>query len=171
MTTMNRQITLAERPVGMPKESDFRLEECPTPSPGGGEVLVQALYLSVDPYMRGRLTGVTTYARGLELGEVMVGGAVGRGLESNDPRYSTGDIVEGMLGWGECGVAPAKSLRKIGPADGPISSALYVLGMPGLTAYFGLLEICRPQPGETVVASGAAGGAGRGGGGGARRKK
>ena len=143
MPTINRRITLAERPVGMPKESDFRLEESPIPRPGGGEVLVQALYLSVDPYMRGRLTGVTTYARGLELGEVMVGGVVGRVLESNDPRCSAGDIVEGMLGWQEFAVAPAKSLRRIDPADGPISSALYVLGMPGLTAYFGLLEICR----------------------------
>ena len=160
MPTMNRQITVAARPVGMPQPSDFRLEESPMPSPGGGEVLVQALYLSVDPYMRGRLTGVTTYARGLELGEVMVGGVVGRVLESNDPRRSAGDIVEGMLGWQEFGVAPAKSLRRIDPADGPISSALYVLGMPGLTAYFGLLEICRPQPAETVVVSGAAGAVG-----------
>jgi NADPH-dependent curcumin reductase CurA len=85
---------------------------------------------------------------------------VGRVLESNDPRYSAGDIVEGMLGWREYGVAPAKSLRRIDPADGPISSALYVLGMPGLTAYFGLMEICRPRPGETVVVSGAAGAVG-----------
>jgi NADPH-dependent curcumin reductase CurA len=160
MPTMNRQITVAARPVGMPQPSDFHLEESPMPSPGGGEVLVQALYLSVDPYMRGRLTGVTTYARGLELGEVMVGGVVGRVLESNDPRRSAGDIVEGMLGWQEFAVAPAKSLRRIDPADGPISSALYVLGMPGLTAYFGLLEICRPQPAETVVVSGAAGAVG-----------
>jgi hypothetical protein len=157
---MNRQIIVAARPVGMPKESDFRLEECPIPSPIGGEVLVRSLYLSVDPYMRGRLTGVTTYTRGLELGEAMVGGAVGRVLASNDPRYSAGDIVEGMLGWREFGVAPAKSLRKIDPAGGPISSALYVLGMPGLTAYFGLMEICRPRPGETVVVSGAAGAVG-----------
>src|ERR1039458_2731129 len=116
MPTMNRQITLAARPVGMPKPSDFRLEESTMPSPGGGEVLVQALYLSVDPYMRGRLTGVTTYARGLDLGEVIVGGVVGRVLKSNDPRYSPGDIVEGMLGWQEYGVAPAKSLRRIDPA-------------------------------------------------------
>ena len=128
--------------------------------PARGEVLVQALYLSVDPYVRGRLTGVTTYARGLDLGEVIVGGVVGRVLDSNDPRYAPDDIVEGMLGWQEYAVAPAKSLRKIDPADGPISSALYVLGMPGLTAYFGLLEICRPQPGETVVVSGAAGAVG-----------
>ena len=160
MPTMNRQITLAARPVGMPKESDFRIVESPLPHPGRGEVLVQSLYLSVDPYMRGRLTGVTTYARGLDLGEVIVGGVVGRVLESKDPRCAPGDIVEGMLGWQEYAAAPAKSLRRIDPAAGPISSALYVLGMPGLTAYFGLLEICRPQPGETVVVSGAAGAVG-----------
>src|SRR5664279_5219054 len=142
MPTMNRRITLAGRPVGMPKESDFRLEESPMPLPGGGEVLVQARYLSVDPYMRGRLTGVASYARGLDLGEVIVGGVVGRVLESGDPRCSAGDTVEGMLGWQEYAVAPGKSLRKIDPAAGPISSALYVLGMPGLTAYFGLQELC-----------------------------
>jgi NADPH-dependent curcumin reductase CurA len=157
---MNRQITLAARPVGMPKESDFRLVESPVPNPGRGEVLVRTLFLSVDPYMRGRLTGITTYARGLDLGDVIVGGVAGRVLESKDPRCSPGDIVEGLLGWQEYAAAPAKSLRRIDPAAGPISSALYVLGMPGLTAYFGLLEICRPQPGETVVVSGAAGAVG-----------
>jgi NADPH-dependent curcumin reductase CurA len=157
---MNRQITLAERPVGMPKESDFHQVETPMPHAGRGEVLVQTLYLSVDPYVRGRMTGVTTYARGLDLGEVVIGGVVGRVLETNDPRCVTGDIVEGLLGWQEYAAAPAKSLRKIDPAAGPISSSLYVLGMPGLTAYFGLLEICRPQPGETVVVSGAAGAVG-----------
>jgi NADPH-dependent curcumin reductase CurA len=157
---MNRQITLAERPVGMPKESDFHQVETPMPHAGRGEVLVQTLYLSVDPYVRGRMTGVTTYARGLDLGEVVTGGVVGRVLETNDPRCVTGDIVEGLLGWQEYAAAPAKSLRKIDPAAGPISSSLYVLGMPGLTAYFGLLEICRPQPGETVVVSGAAGAVG-----------
>src|SRR4051794_32389425 len=160
MPTINRQITLAARPVGMPKESDFSLVESPIPHPARGEVLVKALYLSVDPYVRGRLTGVTTYARGLEIGEVILGGVVGRVLDSNDPRYAPDDIVEGMLGWQEYAVAPAKSLRKIPGNDGPVSSALYVLGMPGLTAYFGLLEICRPQPGETVVVSAAAGAVG-----------
>ncbi len=160
MPTINRQITLAARPVGMPKESDFRIVESPLPNPGRGEVLVRTLYLSVDPSMRGRLTGVTTYARGLDLGDVIVGGVAGRVLESKDPRCTPGDIVEGMLGWQEYAAAPAKSLRRIDPAAGPISSALYVLGMPGLTAYFGLLEICRPQPGETVVVSGAAGAVG-----------
>lgn len=160
MPTLNRQITLAARPAGMPKESDFRLEESPMPSPAGGEVLVKALYLSVDPYMRGRLNGVSTYVRGVDLGEVIGGGVVGRVLESSDPRWAEGDIVEGMLGWREYAVAPARSLRRIDPTGAPISSALYVLGMPGLTAYFGLLEICRPQPGETVVVSGAAGAVG-----------
>jgi NADPH-dependent curcumin reductase CurA len=157
---MNRQITLAARPMGMPKESDFRLEELPMPLPGGGEVLVQALYLSVDPYVRGRLTGVTTYVRGLDLGEVIGGGVVGRVVESRDPRYAAGDTVEGMLGWQEYGVLPAKALRRIDPSAAPISTALYVLGMPGLTAYFGLLDIGRPQAGDTVVVSGAAGAVG-----------
>jgi NADPH-dependent curcumin reductase CurA len=103
---------------------------------------------------------VTTYARGLDLGEVIVGGVVGRVVESNDPRHAAGDTVEGMLGWQEYAVAPGRSLRQIDPAAAPISSALYVLGMPGLTAYFGLLEICRPHAGETVVVSGAAGAVG-----------
>ena len=160
MPTVNRQIVLAARPAGMPKESDFRLVESPVPHAAGGEVLVQSLYLSVDPYVRGRLTGMSSYARGLELGETIVGGVVGRVLQSNDPRCSAGQIVEGMLGWQEFAVAPAKSLRHVDPAEGPVSSALYVLGMPGLTAYFGLLEICRPQPAETVVVSGAAGAVG-----------
>ena len=157
---MNRQITLAAVPNGMPKESDFRMVETPIPHAGAGEALVRALYLSVDPYMRSRMTGKTTYAKGVQPGEVMVGGVVGEVVESNDPRIARGDIVEGMLGWQEYAVAPAKSLRKIDPAPAPITTALYVLGMPGLTAYFGLLEICKPQPGETVVVSGAAGAVG-----------
>jgi NADPH-dependent curcumin reductase CurA len=160
MPATNRQITLAARPVGMPKESDFQLKESNVPRPGGGEVLIQSLYLSVDPYMRGRLSGTTNYARGVQLGEVIIGEVVGRVVESNDPRYVPDDIVEGPLGWQEFAVAGAKGLRKIDPSAGPITTALYVLGMPGLTAYFGLLEICRPQPGETVVVSGAAGAVG-----------
>jgi len=144
----------------MPKESDFRLVEAPLPHAGPGEVLVRALYLSVDPYVRSRLSGQTTYARGLQPGEVIVGGAVGQVIESGDPRMAAGDVVEGMLGWQEYAVAPAKTLRKIDAATAPLSTALYVLGTPGLTAYFGLLEICRPQAGETVVISGAAGAVG-----------
>ncbi len=153
----NRQIVLAAVPVGMPKESDFELKEGQTPRPGAGEALVRSLYLSVDPGVRGRLTGQHTYARGIQLGEVVGGAAVGEVVDSNDPRLSRGDMVEGMLGWQEYAVASAKSLRKIDTSQFPVSTALYVLGLPGLTAYFGLLDICRPQAGETVVVSAAAG--------------
>jgi NADPH:quinone reductase len=158
--SVNRQITLAKYPVGMPAESDFKLETGAIPQAGAGEVLVRCLYLSVDPYMRNRMSGQASYAKPLKPGEVMVGGAVGEVVESNDPRLAREDIVEGMLGWQEYAVAQAKSLRKIDPAAAPITTALHVLGMTGLTAYFGLLDICRPQPGETVVVSGAAGAVG-----------
>jgi NADPH-dependent curcumin reductase CurA len=160
METVNRQVLLAARPTGMPKESDFQLVESPLPRPRPGEALVRALYLSVDPYMRGRIRQNGTYARAVDLGEVMVGGVVGRVIESNDPRLAEGEIVEGMLGWQEYATAAAKTLRRIDPSIAPISTALSVLGMPGLTAYFGLLDICHPQPGETVVVSGAAGAVG-----------
>jgi len=156
----NRQITLASRPIGMPTERDFQLVESERPRPSGGEVLVQTILLSVDPYIRGRLSGVTTYVRGLDIGEVIGSGVVGRVVESSDPRLAEGDLVEGMLGWQDFAVASAKRLRKIDPAEAPISTALYALGMPGLTAYFGLLDVCRPQPAETVLISGAGGAVG-----------
>jgi NADPH:quinone reductase len=158
--TVNRQITLTAHPVGVPKPSDFRVVESPIPRPGAGEVLVKSLYLSVDPYMRSRMSGINTYAKAMKIGDVMVGGVVGRVVESHDPRYDTDEIVEGMLGWQEYAVAGAKSLRKIDPKAGPITTALYVLGVPGLTAYFGLLDVCKPQPGDTVLISGAAGAVG-----------
>lgn len=160
MEAHNRQIVLAARPTGLPKEGDFRLVESEMPRPRPGEVLVRSLFLSVDPYMRGRMRSNGTYARGVELGEVMTGGIVGRVIESNDPRLGSGEFVEGMLGWQEYATAPAKALRRVDPQVAPISTALSVLGMPGLTAYFGLLDICRPQPGETVVISAAAGAVG-----------
>jgi NADPH:quinone reductase len=144
----------------MPKESDFRLVESPIPQPGAGEALVRGLFLSVDPYMRRRIGGAGGYANPVQPGEVMVGAVAGEVIESRDPRLTAGDRVEGMLGWQEYAVAPAKSLRKISPETVPLSTALYVLGMTGLTAYFGLLEICRPQSGETVLISGAAGAVG-----------
>ncbi|HXA48728.1 MAG TPA: NADP-dependent oxidoreductase [Candidatus Acidoferrum sp.] len=156
----NRQITLAARPVGLPKESDFALLESPLPQPGRGEALIQSLYLSVDPYMYGRVKGPTQVGKSVQVGEVMMGGVVGRVMASNDPRFAPEDIVEGMLGWQEYAVAPAKALRKIDTQVAPITTALYVLGMPGLTAFFGLLQICKPQAGETVVVSGAAGAVG-----------
>src|SRR6185312_4666553 len=119
-----------------------------------------ALFLSVDPYMRARIGANYAYAAPMELGDVMAGGVVGEVVESNDPRTAPGDFVEGMLGWQDYAVAQAKSLRKITPDVAPISAALSVLGMPGLSAYFGLLEVCRPQAGETVLISGAAGAVG-----------
>jgi NADPH-dependent curcumin reductase CurA len=157
---VNRRITLAARPAGLPKESDFKLVEAPAPSPGPGQMVVRAIYLSVDPYMRGRMNDVKSYAPPVQLGEVMVGGAVGKVVQSNNPRFQAGDIVEGLFGWQEYAVSDGKGVRKVDPSVAPVSTALGVLGMPGLTAYFGLLEIGRPQPGETVVVSGAAGAVG-----------
>ena len=160
MSSVNHQITLVSSPVGIPKETDFRLVEGPIPRAGAGEALVRALYLAVDPYMRPRMNSRTAYPKPMQPGDVVIGGVVGQVVESNDPRVAKDDIVEGMLGWQEYAVAPAKSLRKLDPGVAPITTALYVLGMPGLTAYFGLLDICKPQPGETVVVSGAGGAVG-----------
>jgi len=157
---VNHQITLVSPPVGIPKESDFQMVEAPIPRAGAGEALIRTLYLSVDPYMRPRLTAKGANSRVGQPGDVLIGGVVGQVVESNDPRIAQGDIVEGMLGWQEYAVAPAKSLRKLDPNAAPITTALYILGAPGLTAYFGLLDICKPQPGETVVVSGAAGAVG-----------
>jgi NADPH:quinone reductase len=157
--SVNRQITLAGQPEGLPKESDFRLVESPMPKAGAGEVLVRVLYLSVDPQVRPRITGRPS-SRYPTPGEVMAGEVVGQVVESNDPRIALNDFVEGTLGWQEYATAHAKSLRKIDPEAAPIAAALHVLGMPGLTAYFGLLDICRPQPGETVVVSAASGAVG-----------
>ncbi len=160
MVTLNRQITLAARPVGMPKESDFKMVESPVPSPAEGEVLLRSLYLSVDPYMRGRMNETRGYADPVVLGAVMLGGAVGVVEESRSPAFVEGDIAVGILGWQDYAALPAKDLRKVNPSLAPITTALGILGMPGLTAYFGLLDICSPKAGETVVVSGAAGAVG-----------
>lgn len=160
MATINKQITLAARPVGFPKESDFKLVESPLSTPGPGQMLVRALYLSVDPYMRGRMSSAKSYAASVELGGVMMGGVVGQVVESRHPQFAAGEIVEGMFGWQQYAASDGKGVRKVDPKLAPISTALGVLGMPGMTAYFGLLEIGKPQPGETVVVSGAAGAVG-----------
>ena len=160
MANLNRQITLAKRPQGFPKESDFRLVSSPVGTPGDGECLVQVIYLSVDPYMRGRMRDVESYAPPIELGQLMVGRVVGRVLESRHDGYQEGDVVFADLGWQEYAVAKGPALAKIDPRAAPISTALGVLGMPGLTAYFGLLDICRPRSGEAVVVSAAAGAVG-----------
>jgi NADPH:quinone reductase len=155
-----RQFKLAARPVGLPKESDFTLVETPLPAPQPGEVIVKTVYLSVDPYMRGRITGVRTYADPVNIGDVMVGGTGGEVIESRDSRLQPGDFVVGYWGWQDHAVAAAAGLQKLDPQLAPVSTALGVLGMPGVTAYFGFLEICHPKAGETVVVSGAAGAVG-----------
>ena len=157
---MNRQITLAARPVGLPKESDFRLIESPVATPGPGEVLLRTLYLSLDPYMRGRMNDAKSYAPPVQIGEVMVGGTICQVEQSNHPGLKPGDIVVANTGWQDYAIAKGAALRKIDPAAAPITTALSVLGHVGLTAYFGLIDICHPQPGETVVVSGAAGAVG-----------
>ncbi len=156
----NKQITLAARPTGFPKDSDFQLVETPVPLPGENEFKVQVVYLSVDPYMRGRMNDVKSYAEPVKIGGVMVGGAVGKVVESNHPGFKVGDIVEGQFGWQQYAKSDGQGTRKIDPTLAPISTAVGVLGMPGLTAYFGLLDICKPQAGETLVVSGAAGAVG-----------
>ncbi|MEX1311963.1 MAG: NADP-dependent oxidoreductase [Candidatus Sulfomarinibacteraceae bacterium] len=160
MRVINRQITLAARPVGLPKVSDFHLVYSPLPSPAGGEVLVRAVYLSLDRGLRERMSDAGTEAGTIGIGEVVSGGAVAFVVESLDPTFRTGDTIEGALGWQEFAVVPGRELRKIDPTLAPISTALGVLGLPGLTAFFGLLDIADPQPGETVVVSEAAGSVG-----------
>ena len=122
--------------------------------------MVKTVYLSVDPYMRGRITGVRTYADPVHVGDMMVGGTVGQVVESHDPSLQPGDYVVGYWGWQDHAIAPAAQVRKLNPQLAPVSTALGVLGMPGMTAYFGFLDLCQPKAGETVVVSGAAGAVG-----------
>ena len=156
----NRQIRLAARPVGEPVPSDFALAEAPIPQAGPGEILLKTLFLSLDPYMRGRMNDARSYAASVELGQVMVGGTVSRVVQSQHPGFSPGDIVEGRTGWQEYALSTGEGLRLVDPALGPISTALGVLGMPGMTAYAGLLNIGQPKPGETVVVAAASGAVG-----------
>ena len=160
MSDVNRQITLAARPVGYPKLSDFEMVSTPIPTPRTGEILVRSIYLSVDPYQRGRMNDRRSYAPSVQIGEVMIGGIVGAIISSKHPNFTEGDIVEGSLGWQVYAVSNGSDLRKVDASLAPISTALGVLGMPGMTAYFGLLEITNPQPGETVFVSAAAGAVG-----------
>ncbi len=157
---VNRQFVLAARPIGLPKESDFKMIEAPVPSPREGEALVRSLYLSVDPYMRGRMNVTASYAPHVELGEVMVCGGVGEVVESKNPNLRAGEIVVFPMGWQEFAITDGTNARKVDPKVAPVSTSLGVLGMPGMTAYIGLLEICGVKSGETVVVSGAAGAVG-----------
>jgi NADPH-dependent curcumin reductase CurA len=158
---VNRRITLAARPSGFPEESDFSLEEADVPEPGPGQVLVRNRWVSVDPYQRGRMSTQRSYARGLELGDVMTAQAVGEVVGSYDGRFAEGDLAVGQLGWQDYAVARAGALRKVPPEVQPPTLALHVLGTTGFTAYFGLLDVGRPRPGDTVVVSGAAGAVGQ----------
>lgn len=160
MENNNRQILLAARPVGFPKESDFRLVESPLPTLADGQFLVRSIYLSVDPYMRGRMNDRRSYAEPVKIGDVMVGGVVGEVVQSRHDKFAQGDFAVGMFGWQEYAVSNGAEVRLVKTGKAPISTALGVLGMPGLTAYCGFLEVCQPQAGETVVVSGAAGAVG-----------
>ena len=160
MSSPNLQIRLAARPVGFPKLSDFQIVEQPAPIPGDGELLLETMWLSVDPYMRGRMSDAKSYAEPVKLGDVMVGGTIARVVESKAEGFQAGDIVAAFSGWQRYSIALPKQLRKLDPKLGSVSASLGILGMPGLTAYFGLLDVCDPKAGETVVVSGAAGAVG-----------
>jgi NADPH-dependent curcumin reductase len=160
MTTLqNRRIVLAARPHGEPSAADFRLETLAVPELKAGEVLLQTLYLSLDPYMRGRMSDAPSYAPPVEIGAVMVGGTVCRVAESRNPEYASGDLVLAYTGWQEYAVSDGAGLHKLGDLAHP-SLALGVLGMPGFTAYMGLLDIGAPKAGETVVVAAASGAVG-----------
>ena len=156
-----RRVVLVNRPPGEPAESDFRVEDVPMPEPKHGEVLVKVAYLSLDPYQRGRMRDAASYSAPVGLGEVMTGGIVGEVVKSSNPRFAVGDIVEDRLGWQEYAIGGAASMRKVDASLAPISTANGVLGMPGMTAYFGLLEVGQPKTGETIVVSAASGAVGQ----------
>ncbi|MDK3074380.1 NADP-dependent oxidoreductase [Sedimentitalea sp. JM2-8] len=157
MTEQMQRIALASRPDGAPKAENFRLESNPLPVPGDGEVLVKVHYMSLDPYMRGRMDDAKSYAAPVPLGGTMEAGGVGEVIASNSPDFKIGDFAFGMLGWATHAVQPAKMLRKLDPAHGPITAALGVLGMPGFTGWHGLMEYGRPKAGETLVVAAATG--------------
>lgn len=158
---VNRQVILSSRPTGIPQAEHFRLVETPVPVPADGQVLVRNLYLSVEPAMRGWVNAVANYSEPVAIGAVMRSLAIGRIEVSHDPGYAPGDIVTGLFGWQDYAVVPARSIdRKLDPAGLPITTALGVLGLNGLTAYFALLDIGQPKAGETVVVSTAAGSVG-----------
>lgn len=158
--TENRRVVLASRPTGWVTEANFRLESVPVPKPKEGEVLVKNLWLSLDPYMRGRMNDTKSYAAKQELDEVMVGGTVGEVIESRNAKFAVGDKVAGMLGWQQFGCSNGTGLNKIDASRAPASAFLGVLGMPGVTAWVGLLDLCQPKAGETVVVSAASGAVG-----------
>ena len=159
-TLTNRSMILSSRPVGFPKESDFQLLESACPTPREGELLIKTLYLSVDSYMRGRMNAQESYAPSFKLNQPMVGRAVGQVAESKNSQFATGTFVFGFMPMQEYSLSDGQGLRLIDPDLAPLEANLSVFGSTGLTAYFGLMDIGKPQPGETVLVSGAAGAVG-----------
>ncbi len=156
----NRQWVLSSRPSGEPSMENFELIETDVPTPGSHEVLVRTTYLSVDPYLRGRMRDTESYADPWSVGDVMRAGVVGEVVQSEHPDFEVGETVTGRLLWSEYAVADGSDLRTVDPDRGPVSTALGVLGMPGVTAYFGTTDVAEPTPGDTVVVSAAAGAVG-----------
>ncbi len=158
--TGNRQVRLAARPQGLPTEADFDVTEAPAPEPADGQLVVQVRFISLDPAMRGWMNDAPSYIPPVQIGEVMRAGAVGRVVASRHPDYAEGDHVSGALGVQQYAVSDGSGLIKVDPEAAALPVYLGALGMTGMTAYFGLLEIGRPEPGQTVVVSGAAGAVG-----------
>jgi NADPH-dependent curcumin reductase CurA len=160
MAHTSREIRLKSRPVGLPVPDNFELATVTLKDPGPGEALVRNLWMSVDPYMRGRMMQRESYIPPFQIGEALTGGCVGEVVASNDPGLKPGDRVESMFGWREAVVGPAGAFQKLPSSNAPLQAYLGVLGMPGLTAYAGLLNIGAPKPGDTVFVSGGAGAVG-----------
>jgi NADPH-dependent curcumin reductase CurA len=160
MPDRNRQVLLRRRPNGMPVPQDFDIVDAALPEPQDGEVLLRGVYLSLDPYMRGRISGARSYARPTEIGDVIEGRVVGQVMASRDLDWREGDYAFGGYGWQSHSAVPASGLLRLDPTEAPISTALGVLGMPGMTAYIGLADIGQPKAGETVVVSAASGAVG-----------
>ena len=158
--TSYKRIVLASRPQGEVIPENFRLEEVPVPALKDGEILIRNHYLSLDPYMRGRMEETKSYAAPQPLGETMIGGTVGEVIDSRNPKFAAGDKVLGMFGWAEMGISDGSLLRKLDTKHIPLSAYLGSVGMPGLTAWYGLTQIMQPKEGETIVVSAASGAVG-----------
>lgn len=159
-TPKNTRIVLASRPAGDVRSDNFRLETTAAAQPKDGEILVRVIYLSLDPYMRPRMTETKSYTPAFEIGSALTGGAVGQVVESRNPKFAPGDVVMGMFGWETLSAVDGRGVRKLDPAAAPLTYHLGVLGMPGFTAYHGMLRIGQPKPGETVFVSAATGAVG-----------
>ncbi len=160
MSETNLQVLLASRPTGWVEEGNFKIVETPVPEPSDGQVLVRNRYLSLDPYMRGRMNEAKSYAAPAAIGAVMIGGTAGEVVKSLHPNFDVGDRVVGYLGWQRYGLSDGTMLAKVDATAVPLSAYLGVLGMPGVTAWVGLTDICAPRPGETVVVTAASGAVG-----------